>query len=61
MTTITFRRTAATRATALLFAFVASATVLGATVAGFSATPNDELPMVAFERVTVTASATKVN
>jgi hypothetical protein len=63
MTTATaLRRSTATRATALLFAFVASATVLGTTVAGFSATSNEQLPLVAFERVTVTAEqATQLN
>ena len=52
-------RTAATRATALLFAFVASATVLGATVAGMSPTVTAELPVVVMDSVTV--HATKVN
>ena len=55
------RRSVATRATALLLAVVTTATVLGTTVAGFNATSNDTLPMVALERVTVTAPTTQLN
>ena len=60
MTTAKFAaRTAATRATALFFAFVASATVLGATVAGMSPTVTADRPLVVMDSVTV--QATKVN
>lgn len=58
MTTFTLR-TASTRATALFFAFVASAAVLGATVAGMQPRLDAATPVVALESVTVTA--TRVN
>ncbi len=55
MTNFTLR-TASTRATALFFAFVASATVLGATVAGMQPRLDASTPVIALESVTVTAS-----
>lgn len=58
MTTFTLR-TATTRATALAFAFVASATVLGATVAGMQPRVDAATPVIALDSVTVTA--TRVN
>lgn len=60
MTTTQFStRTAAARATAFFFAFVASATVLGATVGGMQPRIDASLPVVAMDTVTVTA--TKAN
>lgn len=55
MTTFTLR-TASTRVSALFFAFVASATVLGATVAGMQPRLDASVPVIALESVTVTAS-----
>jgi hypothetical protein len=56
MTNFNFR---APRAAAFFFAFVASATVLGATVAGMQPRLDSDTPAIAMEAVTVTA--TKVN
>ena len=56
MTNFSFR---APRATALFFAFVASATVLGATVAGMQPRIDSSVPAIELAKVTVTA--TKVN
>lgn len=58
MTTYT-ARTATARATSFLFAFVASATVLGATVAGMQPRMDADTPLIAMDTVTVTAA--KVN
>lgn len=52
MTTTKF----STRATAFFFAFVASATVLGATVGGMQPRIDASLPVVAMDTVTVTAT-----
>jgi hypothetical protein len=58
MTNFTIR-TATARATAFFFAFVASATVLGVTVAGMQPRMDSDTPVVAMDTVTVTAN--KVN
>jgi hypothetical protein len=56
MTNLSFR---APRAAAFLFAFVASASVLGAIVAGMQPRLDSDTPVIAMEAVTVTA--TRVN